>query len=248
MRIKLLAAALLAGALPLAASAGPIAGQFSGTVYGLIADGASVPGGIVVGSTVTGSFQFENIGQAPYEEIEAGVEETRYFSYSDGSFLRIDIGSSVWEASGLGIGVRDNSTAIPSDMLQLFYNSGSYLFDPAFPPAISFPGVPAGVLNASFGFALFDTYGALDLLSSRNLPSSASEINLAGADSRSGSIFGNTDGAGAIYGINFSIDSISVRDVPRAVPEPGTLPLLATALLAGCLIRQRRWAGPQRQA
>jgi len=239
MRFKLLAASLLVGSFPFAATAVPITGEFTATVWGVTESGAAVPGGIDAGTTVTGAFQFENQGQAAYQELGGGIDESRYLSYSPGSFLRISIGSSVWESAGLSIGVRNDSDNLGDDMLALLFSTNLGFFDPAFPGATSFPGIPAGMANSSFGISLFDT-GSLNFLSSQALPGSVSEINLDSANYRNGSIFGNANGADAYYAINFNIDSVMMRDVATSVPEPGTLPLVAAGLLAVWLFARRR--------
>lgn len=241
MRLKLLAASLLVGSLPLAATAVPIAGEFTATVWGVTESGAAVPGGIGAGTAVTGAFQFENLGQAAYSELGGGIDESRYLSYSPGSFLRMSIGSLVWESAGLSIGVRNDSDNLGDDMLSLLFSTNLSFFDPAFPGATSFPGIPTGMANSSFGISLFDT-SSLNFLSSQALPGSVSEINLDSANFRNGSIFGNANGANAFYAINFNIDSVTMRDVDRNVPEPGTLPLMVAGLFAVWLFARRRRA------
>jgi hypothetical protein len=73
----------------------------------------------------------------------------------------------------------------------------------------------------------------------RLLPGSASQVNLGAVSFANGSIFGNADGQNAFYAIDFSVDSLSMREV-RPVPEPGTLPLAAAGLLGGWLVTRRR--------
>jgi hypothetical protein len=65
-------------------------------------------------------------------------------------------------------------------------------------------------------------------------------MNLDSANFRNGSIFGNANGADAFYAVNFNIDSVTMRDVATSVPEPGTLPLIATGLLAVWMFARRR--------
>ena len=182
-------------------------------------------------------------GRLPYAEIGDGVDESRYLSYSDGSFLRISIDSFVWEAAGLHIGVRNDSDVFGDDLLALVFSSSLADIDPLFPPATSFPGIPSGLPNSGFGISLFDS--SQSLLTSQALPASVSEINLASTTVRNGSIFGNADGANAFYAINFNVDSVVMRDAATPVPEPGTLWLMAVALLALWLSMRRGLAGIQ---
>ncbi|HEV8442142.1 MAG TPA: PEP-CTERM sorting domain-containing protein, partial [Steroidobacteraceae bacterium] len=183
--------------------------------------------------------QFENSGQSPYLVLGGGVDESRYFSSTPGSLLSISIGSDTWEAAGLSISARNDSTTFNQDMLQFAYTTNFSLIDNALPPPTSFPGVSPGLLNSSFGFSLFDD--SQNMLSSQDLPGSAADINLVSTSLRNGSIFGNADGQNAFWNINFDVNSISLRDVPTEVPEPDTLSLMAAGLLAaGLLVRRRR--------
>ena len=241
MRMKHLVASLLVGSFPLAAMAVPIAGEFTGTVWGTSESGAIVPDGIGAGAIVTGAFQFENIGQAPFVTVD-GVNASSYLSSSPGSLLSISIGSSLWEAQGLSVIVRNDSEVLNDDLLQLVYSGSLKFFDPAFPDATSFPGIPTITSNSSFGISLFDTAAPLDLVSSQALPDSASQINLDSVLYRNGSLFGSPDGANSYYQINFTIDSVSIHDVATPVPEPGTLPLMAAGLLTACWLLRRRVA------
>jgi hypothetical protein len=238
MRSKLLLASLLVGFFPMAALAVPISGAFTGTVWGVTDGGASVPGAIGAGAQVTGAFQFENIGQAPFSQVD-GVNQSSYLSYSPGSFFRMSIGSLTWEANGLSVIVR-NDSSLGDDLFQLVFNSGLPAIDPAFPGATSFPGAAPDATNSSFAISLFDT-SSMNLVSSQALPDSASQVNLPAINFANGSIFGAT-GPNTFYAINFNVDSVSMRDVERAVPEPGTLPLMAGGFFAVWLLARRRGA------
>ena len=189
---------------------------------------------------MTGSFQFENTGQAPWQVLGDGIDQSSYLSYGNGNFFRVSIGSYIWETSGLFITVRNDSANLGDDLLSIGFDSGLTAVDPAFPPATSFPGIPTGLPNSGFGISMFDTLAPLDLVSSQGLPGSASDINLDSINYFNGGIFGSADGAGSFYSINFNLNSVTMRDVPTAVPEPGTLPLMGSMLLGAWLLTRRR--------
>src|SRR5690349_167423 len=152
MRARLLLASLLAASLPTLVLAGPIAGEFTGTVYGINESGATVPGAIGVGTAVTGSFQFENVGQAAYLEQGGGINEPRHVWSSPGSYLRLTITAVVWEAPPLSITARNASEVLSDpDLLSLIFSTTLSSLYPPFPPATSFPGIPAGQQNSGFG-------------------------------------------------------------------------------------------------
>jgi len=234
MRTKLLTG-LLTGLLPLAANAIPIAGDFTGTVWRVTDGGAPVPGDITPSTAVTGSFQFENTGQAPLVQLDS-LGQSTYDSTSAGSFFQITVGGLFWNVSGVSVVVRNDSGILGDDMLEFVYSGSLPLLDPAFPPASSFPGSDPGATNSSFAISLFDT-STMNLVSSQALPASASDINLPAVNYQNGSIFGAT-GPNTYYQIDFTVDSVKLHDVP--VPEPDTASLLAAGLLAAGLLVRRR--------
>jgi hypothetical protein len=205
------------------AHAVPITGDFSGTVWGMSMNNAAVPGDIGVGATVTGSFQFENTGQLPYNNNET-VNERRYVSQSAGSFLDISVGGLVWKSEGLRLTVRDDSPLLFDDLLSLSYESSLGYADPLLElTRIAFPGIPDGLPNSSFGISLFDSVGPTDLLSGTGLPMSADEIDVSSINVMNGSIFGNVDGGTSFYSIKFTVDDVQFLDLP-VVQEPGDPP------------------------
>ena len=221
--------------------AAPIAGQFSGVVWGTATNNASLPGDFPVGTPVTGQFRFANTGQAPFF-TSAETNSNRYVSLELGSYLRITTGGLVWETAGVEVIVRNDSPLLDDDLFSIAYDSSLGFGDPALKlTRLSFPGVPPSLPNSGFNLAIFDSASPFNLLNGDAIPSSPSEINVSAVTSSNGAIFGNVDGANSFYQINFLIDEISFR----AVPEPSTAPLIA--LGAGLASLYGAWLKRQRQ-
>jgi hypothetical protein len=238
MRRSCICLTALAVVAPLSATAIPVTGDFTGTVWGVFSNNATVPGGIAAGTAVTGSFQFENTGQAAYATNPA-IGEERFVSLSAGSFFRVAMNGLVWESLGIGLIVRNDAPLLGDDLLSLGYDSSLPFVDPALAlSAVSFPGVPPGLPNSSMHIDLFDTTAPTNLLSAAGVPLTASAINLPAINVMTGSVFGNVDGGTSFYQINFLVNSVQVRDVVVAVPEPSALSLMTLGLLAVALRRK----------
>lgn len=230
MANRILAAVAALASASTTVHAVPIMGDFSGTVWGVSTNNATVPGDIGVGATVAGSFQFANLGEPPHSTNDT-LNERRYVSQGQGSFLEIVVGDLVWHSDWLRLTVRDDSPLLLDDLFSLGYDSSLSYGDPVLAlTQAAFPGVPEGLPNSSFGISLFDSSGPTDLLSGTGIPTSADEIDISSITTMNGSIFGNIDGQTSFFHIKFHVDNVQFSDLPvfqepSDPPQPNDPPL-----------------------
>jgi carbonic anhydrase/acetyltransferase-like protein (isoleucine patch superfamily) len=201
-KIKGAFAAILLSASTLATADHAIEGTFSGFIDTAI-NTAPYPSlsALAIGTPVTGTFRIANPGTPPVQAFPE-FSEYRYTTDAEGSYIRIEANGLVWESRGLFVSIINSAG----------FDQLAFQYAPGFAniAVLSFPETTI-YTNSAFTLGL---QGNPSMLSSNEIPRSATEIDVNSIFYRAGGMVGGD--TNSQYLLGYTVTSLTIRD---AIPD-----------------------------